>query len=73
MSQADELLPELIATKTEWSIRVGGGVTLSLKNGRPKYLIMVCGTTDGINKEQDAAICERIIAAWSSAPQKMGE
>lgn len=51
---------KLVANKTAYSNVVGGGLMLKDEKGRAVFQIVVMGTTNGINKEQDAQISQRI-------------
>ena len=57
---------KLKAEVTAYSSTVGGGLTLVDEQGRPRFMVMLIGTTDGITKEQDRAISEAIAKAVNS-------
>jgi hypothetical protein len=57
---------KLTANKTPYSSVVGGGVMLTDETGKAVFNVMICGTTNGISKEQDAEISERIVAAFNT-------
>lgn len=48
------------ALVTPYSSVVGGGVQLLDTHGRPRFLLAPIGTTDGITKEENRAIANRI-------------
>ena len=48
--------------KTTWSSVVGGGFSITTKDGK-RYLACIIGTEHGITKEIDDEICEEIINA----------
>jgi hypothetical protein len=52
----------LIARKTPYSSVVGGGLSLQDETGRMRFLISICGTTQGITKEEDREISEQLVA-----------
>lgn len=47
---------KLKAQAVPYSSVVGGGLTLVDENGRARFIIVAMGTTEGINKEENAAI-----------------
>lgn len=52
----------LTAKPVPYSSIVGGGLTLSMKDGRAGFIVNFIGTSDGITKEETAALSERF--AW---------
>lgn len=54
---------KLTANKTPYSSVVGGGLMLTDARGRAAFMVIFTGTTDGITKEQDAALADAI-AGW---------
>lgn len=53
----------LTIQKTPYSSIVGGGLTLCDEAGRARFLVMFCGTTAGITKEETAALTEQFADA----------
>lgn len=53
---------KLKAKKSPYSSIVGGGLQLVDDNGRTRFMVLFTGTTDGISKEQDAALAEQLVA-----------
>lgn len=47
---------KLKAEQTPYSSTVGGGLTLIDEVGRARFMVLICGTTQGITKEETAAI-----------------
>lgn len=47
---------KLKAQKTPYSGTVGGGLCLIDENGRARFMVAIFGTTQGITKEETAAI-----------------
>lgn len=43
-----------------YSSVVGGSLTLLDETGAAQFMVMFCGTSWGISKEQSAALCEQI-------------
>lgn len=56
---------KLTAKKVPYSSIVGGGVMLQTDDGKEAFQVMVRGFPNGISKEQDADICDRIIGAFN--------
>lgn len=51
---------KLKAKQTPYSSVVGGGLTLIDEHGRPRFMVMICGTTNGITKEETATIANAL-------------
>jgi hypothetical protein len=49
----------LTAKITPYSSTVGGGLQLCGPDGRTRFMVMFCGITDGITKEETAALSEQ--------------
>jgi len=49
----------LTAKITSYSGTVGGGLQLCGPDGLTKFMVMFCGITDGITKEETAALSEQ--------------
>jgi len=47
---------KLKASQTPYSSTVGGGLTLVDEKGRARFMVAIFGTTEGITKEETAAI-----------------
>lgn len=47
---------KLKAMQTPYSSTVGGGLTLTDETGRARFMVAIFGTTEGITKEETAAI-----------------
>jgi ferredoxin len=47
--------------KTPYSSIVGGGMMLVDEKGIARFMVHVSGTSQGITKEEDAAICEAVM------------
>lgn len=47
---------KLKAEQTAYSSTVGGGLTLFDERGRARFMVAIFGTTEGITKEETAAI-----------------
>lgn len=50
---------KLNAQITPYSSTVGGGLTLLDEEGRASFMVLFCGTTRGISKEQTAALAKQ--------------
>lgn len=57
---------KLTVKQTPYSSVVGGGLTLLNEQGRPAFMVMFIGTTNGITQEQDAALSKQF-AGWITA------
>lgn len=65
---------KLTAKKTPYSSVVGGGLTLVDYKGRVRFNVMICGSDNGITKEQDAAISEILMKGFEpSTPDQPQE
>lgn len=51
---------KLKAKLVPYSSVVGGGILLTDENGAARFQIILVGTTKGINKEQNDAICNQL-------------
>lgn len=51
---------KLTVRKSPYSSTVGGGLSLVDEAGRQRFMVMFIGTTEGITKEEDAALSEQI-------------
>ncbi len=54
---------KLVLSATPYSSVVGGGLSLREHGGRVRFMVMLCGTTEGITKAEDAAIVKAIMDA----------
>jgi hypothetical protein len=50
--------------RTPYSSIVGGGLSLHDMNGRARFMVMFIGTTEGITKDEDDALCEQFAACF---------
>ena len=55
-------LSKLKAKKVPYSSVVGGSLTLIDEQERPRFMVLFCGTTEGIEKAESDALAERIAA-----------
>jgi hypothetical protein len=51
---------KLRAEIVPYSSVVGGSLTLLDERGAAQFMVMFCGTSWGISKEQSAALCARV-------------
>ena len=59
---------KLTANKTPYSSTVGGGLTLCDETGRARFMVLLCGTTEGITKGENDAIAACLADAVNAAP-----
>lgn len=53
---------KLLAQTVPYSSVVGGGLMLCDESGRARFMVMLRGTTEGITKEETAALSEQFAA-----------
>ena len=53
---------KLKADKVPYSGTVGGGLCLIDENGRARFMVAIFGTTEGITKEETAAIASALVS-----------
>lgn len=58
---------KLTAKLTPYSSIVGGGLKLVDSEGRPQFMVMVCGVSNGISKEQNEELSKRLCDGFNSA------
>lgn len=64
---------KLTAKQTPWSGVVGGGLQLVDQTGRTRFMVMICGVSDGITKEENAAISAALASAVNEQPIELAE
>jgi hypothetical protein len=62
METTMKLTPKL----TPYSSIVGGGLHLVDEAGRTRFMLMLCGASDGISKEENALIASHIAERFGS-------